>query len=60
MGDGLTKREYFACHILAGFAACPTEIPVEGESREDYQVVQAKGAVEWADALIAALNKPKE
>ncbi len=47
---GLTKREHFACKIMAGFAANPGcgESPV---------TELADAAVYWADALLAALEK---
>lgn len=47
-GGGLTKREYFACHILSG-----TRLDV-GDRIDRERAVTA--AVEAADALIAALN----
>lgn len=49
---GMTKREYFAIKILAGFAADP--------NCDESSTVHAEAAVRWADALIAELNKPKE
>ena len=51
---GLTIREYAAIHILAGFAA------VEYSDRDlAYMKECASLAVDWADALIDALNAPK-
>ena len=47
---GLTKREYFAVHIMAGLCASSDAIG-------DDQFI-ATGAVNLADALIAALNAP--
>lgn len=47
----ITKREYFAAQILAGFAADP--------NCDETGPVHAEAAVRWADALIEALNKPK-
>jgi len=47
--NGLTKREYFAAMAVAGFAADP--------SCESDGPQCAGAAVEWADALIAALNE---
>ena len=46
---GMTIREYIATHIIAGFAASPSE------SCPDYP---AKSALKWADELISALNQP--
>lgn len=44
---GLTKREYFAVHLMAG---------LEGGT----EATRAKAAVKAADALIAALNQQPE
>jgi len=47
---GLTKRELFAARAMQGFAsnsACSSN----GERN-------AAGAVQWADALLAALDQP--
>jgi hypothetical protein len=44
----MTKREYFACHILQGLAAC------QSNSGTNWQF--AVIAVAMADELIAALN----
>jgi len=49
--DGLTKREHFAAMVLQGFLANSN---AQG-SVDDY----ARGAVNFADALIEELNKPK-
>jgi hypothetical protein len=49
--DGLTKREYFAAQVMAGFAACPAESLVDC-----YPKPNAELAVEWADELVKALN----
>lgn len=46
---GLTKREYMATHILAGFAA-------DTNTGSDIEI-NAKYAVKWADALLLALEK---
>jgi hypothetical protein len=48
----MTRREYFAIKILAGFAADP--------NCDEGGPVHAEAAVRWADALIAELNKPTE
>jgi hypothetical protein len=48
--EGLTKREYFACHIMAGIADLPRIGTTDAE-------VYARNAVALADALVAALNK---
>lgn len=46
---GLTKREYFACAILAGIWASPS---VTDGPEED-----AKTAIRYADALISKLKE---
>ena len=48
---GLTKREYFAIRVMAGFAADP--------NCDETAPVHAEAAVRWADALIAELNRDK-
>lgn len=59
--QGLTKREYFAAQIMAGFAALPfDELPTSTSSktmavRAD-DAMLATIAVQWADCLIEALN----
>lgn len=51
---GLSKREYFACHILAG-------LPCSLGMNDPYPAARlADIALARADALIVALNKPKE
>lgn len=49
--NGLTKREYFAAMIMAGFSANPNP----GSNQAN-----AEGAVDAADLLITALNKKAE
>lgn len=49
-GIGLTKRELFAAMVMQGFASDPTAIGVGS---------LAESAVDWADALLAALEKSK-
>lgn len=47
-------REYAAIHILAGLSInAATDV-------QGVRVAAAETAVLWADALIAALNKPQE
>jgi hypothetical protein len=46
--DGLTKREYFAAHIMAGLAM-RSDLHWDAKTRSSF-------AVECADALIDALN----
>lgn len=48
---GLSKREYFAGRALQGIISKPHQLEVEEV---------AAIAVKYADALISALNKPKE
>lgn len=50
VAPGMTKREYFAVQIMAGFAAH------DGEPSWDDEAAEI--AVDWADALIDALNVP--
>lgn len=50
-GMGLTKREYFALHLMAGMMAA---------SDDPDSKSFASGAVHAADTLIAALNAPTE
>lgn len=49
---GLTKRELFAAMAMQGFAANPS-CSANGEHN-------AAEAVNWADALLAALSTPPE
>lgn len=50
---GLTKREYFAMHALQGISSSITI------GRAEYMPLIAKTAVQYADALIAELEKPE-
>lgn len=52
---GLTKREHFAALALQGLLVCWV-----GESINPKPEKAGRLAVEYADALIAALNAPKE
>lgn len=62
MGTDLTKREYFAAHILPHFIKARYEDPTRfrmaadrhGQSVEEYLTGRAVG---FADALIKALNE---
>lgn len=55
---GLTTREYFAAKIMAGFAASDTEsLPGAGDGIDLEGTAHL--AVEWADALIDALNESR-
>jgi hypothetical protein len=49
---GLTKREYFALHIMAGMCADP--------SRSGPVILFASFAVDAADVLIYELNKERK
>lgn len=49
---GLSKREYFAVHILVGFFAVCAGNPLP-RARDSAEI-----ALYYADALIAALNEP--
>jgi hypothetical protein len=51
---GLTKREYFAGLAMQGWIACQSE-NFRGEANS-----VASKAVEYADALLAELEKTKE
>jgi hypothetical protein len=57
-GTGLTKREDFAKEIMAGLVAGYQSWAWDSNSRSPDDL--ANDAVTYADALIAALNKPKE
>lgn len=46
--SGLTKRELIAAMVMQGFASDPTAIGVGS---------LAESAVDWADALLAALER---
>lgn len=53
---GMTKREYAAIQIMAGFAADPaTSDPDRGTIAD-----LAEYAVKWADALFSELNKEQQ
>ncbi len=52
--EGLTKREYFAGLAMQGWIACQSE-SFRGEANS-----VASKAVEYADALLAELEKTKE
>jgi hypothetical protein len=52
-GDGLTKREHFAAMAMQGQLSNPAILERHGLEAKDV----AKTAVDFADALIAALNK---
>ncbi|WP_423176274.1 MULTISPECIES: hypothetical protein [unclassified Stenotrophomonas maltophilia group] len=49
-GIGLTKRELFAAMVMQGFASDPDATGLD---------MLAESAVDWADALLAALEKSK-
>lgn len=53
---GLTKREYFAAIALQALIAKYGD-PLEPDCFYEEESVQAKAAVEFADALITALHK---
>jgi hypothetical protein len=59
---GLTKREYAAIKIMAGFAADPgTEFQTySNEERAEFIKAFAICAIEWADALFNELDKTEE
>lgn len=57
---GLTKREYFAAKALPQVIAVQFELGKMGETTGLGVEESAEKAVEYADALIAALNKPAE
>ena len=48
--SGLTKREYAAIHIMAGFSADPSTVDVDIGSI-------ANAAILWADNLLIELEK---
>lgn len=55
--DGLTKRELFAAMAMQGFCACPVGSLDERDFGDMGPDSFAYAAVEYADALIAALSK---
>lgn len=57
LSDLLTKREYFAAKIMAGFAADPQLADNMPSDDGGFNYSEAaETAVKWADALIGALN----
>lgn len=62
IAPGLTKREYFAAQIMAGFAALNEEELPTLPTNDFGKVINVERlagyAIEWADALIEALNAP--
>lgn len=61
---GLSKREYFAAHIMAGFSSiedlrrCPVERSGEVDKwRKEIYLLDARYCVQVADALVVALNE---
>lgn len=59
--DKRERRERIATQVMAGFAAAPDDsLPDEDEDGEEITVEGfAKLSVDWADALIAALDGEK-
>lgn len=64
MGQGLTIRAYFAAMAMQGIVSSPSVLGAmkamlikEADDTEDLGTLTAKSAVEFADALIAELNK---
>lgn len=55
LNTGLSIREYMATAIYAGFCACPIDAVPEQKPGQSLADV----AVQWADQLVAALNKPQ-
>lgn len=59
--DGLTKRELFAAMAMQGVLANEFMIKAIGDMhKKDNEKITANVAVLYADALIKALNEPKE
>ena len=57
---GLTKREMFAMHAMQGFASSDVETTrtyLKASGEDDIGVMFAKMSVEFADALLAELDK---
>ena len=57
---GLTKREMFAMHAMQGFASSEVEttrVYLKASGEDDVGVMFAKMSVEFADALLAELDK---
>ena len=58
--QGLTKREMFAMHAMQGFASSDVEttrVYLKASGEDDIGVMFAKMSVEFADALLAELDK---
>lgn len=55
---GLTKREYFAIRIMQGFCSYESK-ETQTMDIKDWEKKWAKTSLRIADALIAALNEPK-
>ncbi len=53
---GLSKRELFAAHALAGLLANPVFLPQVAKATNEAAVAVAQLAVECADAVIARLG----
>jgi len=52
---GMSKREYAAIQIMAGFAADPNTAHPDNGTIDNMSVY----AVKWADSLLTELNKDK-
>ncbi len=62
VGMGITKREMFAMHAMQGFASTDietTKLYLNSTGEDDIGVMFAKMSVEFADALLAELDKCK-
>ncbi len=55
--EGLSKRELFAAFALVGHIAADRMYSVANKTIPDSHQAAARSAVQYADALIAALNE---
>jgi len=59
-GNVFSVREYMATHIMAGFAHLShDDLPKHAIGDVNVEHL-AEAAIQWADYLIDALNKPKD
>lgn len=58
--EGLTKREYFAIHLLSGLSGADISMSLEGkkiETEDQLFTEVARAAVRMTDALLAELDR---
>lgn len=57
---GLTKREYFAARAMQGLIAGKSYEEAMFKYKKEMKTLIAEDAIKLADALMKALNNPKE